>query len=405
MNAKLLPLLGALFFGLAYATADEPPSKPGESAAAGTSNAKPGDPPEPAASPAASTEKPSTAATPGESNGSLPAEKREKNPSEPSPEMLSRWIAQLDSDEYWTREDASKRLFRAGRAAIGALRAAADSEKLEVSSRAVAVLSRLLELEDPQAELAAETALEEIAEGRVTSAAARAESALESYRGSRQERALARLRQLGATIATRALPTGEIALVHITIGEGWRGDGDDLAALKRIPSLQRLSIYVESVDDDDVKHLASLKQLTDLELFGTAISAPALEKLAASLAPTRVDGRKGGLLGVQGSREAKGGGCLVTGVQQGSAADKAGLQPGDKIVKFEGAAVADFTSLTKLIATKGGGETVELEIERQSQTGDQIETETLHKKATLDQWKNQPLMNASYGDLEIIIGR
>ena len=104
-----------------------------------------------------------------------------------------------------------------------------------------------------------------------------------------------------------------------------------------------------------------------------------------------------------------GGGCLVTSVQADSAADKAGLQPGDMIKKFEGEKVDDFTNLTQLIgARKGGGETVELEIERQTQTGDKLEKQTLTKKATLDQWKGPPALSANQlipNDVQIIIGQ
>jgi hypothetical protein len=275
---------------------------------------------------------------------------------------------------------------------------------LEVSTRAVGVLARLLELEDPQIELAAETVLEEIAASRVTSAASRAESVLDGYRGSRQDRTLQKLRQLGATVTTYP-PTGEIALADITLGEGWRGTTADLAALKRVPSLQRLYIYAESVNDEAVKHLAPLKQLTALELFGTGIGDEAFDRLAKSLANTKIDRRKGGLLGVQGDVTVQGG-CLVSYVQSDSAAEKAGLQVGDLIKKFEGQPVTDFNSLTRLIATKGGGESVQIELERQTQVGDKIERQSITKKATLDRWKNRPTMSMNYNDdVRIIIGR
>jgi hypothetical protein len=323
----------------------------------------------------------------------------------PAPEKVRRWIEQLDSDEYWTREEASKRLFQTGAAAIESLAGAARSDKLEVSTRAVGVLARLLELEDAQIELAAETALEEIASSRVTSAASRAESVLDGYRGSRQDRTLNKLRQLGATVATQANSTGEIVFADITLGEGWRGTTADLAALKRVPSLQRLSIYSASVNDEAVKNLASLKQLTKLELFGTSISDDGFERLTKSLARETIDRRKGGLLGVQGDPTVQGG-CLVSYVQADSAAEKAGLQVGDLIKKFEGRPVADFTSLTKLIATKGGGDAVEIELERPTQIGEKIEKQTLTKKATLDRWKSRPTMTM-YNDngVPIIIGR
>ena len=67
-------------------------------------------------------------------------------------------------------------------------------------------------------------------------------------------------------------------------------------------------------------------------------------------------------------------------VQAGSAAEKAGLQPGDFITHFEGTPVADFDSLTKLISEKYGGDTVKLEVRR--------DNEMIKKEVKLGQWKN-----------------
>jgi hypothetical protein len=422
MMAKLWPLAAVVFLGLANADAVEPASQPVDSVASKEADQGTGSSSE---KPSASSQSSSSRNSPGYGRGygsggekrhdaePTPAGSSEKpagtpieEPLPPPTDEISRWIKQLDSDEYWTREDASKRLFRAGRAAVAALSEAARSPKLEVSTRAVAVLAQLIELDDPRIELAAESVLEEIAASRVTSAAARAETALEGYRGSRQERALARLRELGASVVATSFSNGDVAAVQITIGEGWRGNTDDLVALKRIPKLQRLSIYEGSVDDGALQHLLSLKQLTGLELFGTGISDDGLKELTKELANTKIDRRKGGLLGVGGDPTVRGGGCFVTTVQPGTAADKAGLQPGDVITKFEGKEVSDFTALTELISAKGGGETVELEFERQTQVGEKIEKQSFTRKATLDRWKTRMALNViQSGDLEIIIGR
>jgi hypothetical protein len=299
---------------------------------------------------------------------------------EPSPEKIRGWIADLDADEYWVREAATKKLHQAGRAALTALAAAGKSDRLEVSTRAIGVLSRLLDANDAKTELAAETALEEIAAGRVSSAASHAESALSGYRGSQQQRAVAKLQQLGAEARSVVLSSGDIGSVHISIGEGWRGTTEDLASLKRISSLQLLSIYVKTVDDEAVKHIVPLRSLTTLELYGAGISDEGAKQIAAALPAAKIDRRKGGMLGVAGQPGVVGGGCLVSMVQPGSAAEKAGLQAGDVITLFEGKPVADFDSLTKLIAEKVGGDTVILDIRR--------DNETVKKEVKLGQWKN-----------------
>jgi hypothetical protein len=323
-------------------------------------------------------------------------------PAEPSAEEIQRWIKQLDADEYWTREEASKRLARAGRGAVAPLAEAARCEKLEVSTRAIQALARFLELDDPSLELAAESALEEIAASRATSAAAHADSALDGYRGNRQERALARIRQLGATVMSSTLANGEIMLVRVTIAEGWRGVPADLAALRRVPSLHELSIYSQKIDDDGVKHLSTLKQLANLNLYGTGISDDGIARLKSALPATDIEWRKGALLGVHGDPNRLGGGGLVSAVRPGTAAHKAGLEPGDIIRKFDGKPVEDFIGLTNLIRTKGGGETVEIEFQRD--TGG-AEKETLKRKVTLDEWKAPvPSVSAEW-EGEIIIPR
>ncbi len=303
---------------------------------------------------------------------------------------MRNWIPTNSGFEKRQRRNCIRRA--AGRCPRWPLPAKATSSKSAHAQ--FGVLSRFLQANNAQTELAAETALEEIASGRISSSASHAESALAGYRGSRQERAIAKLRQLGAEANSITLSSGEIAPVRIAIDERWRGTTDDLASLKRISSLQALSIYGKSVDDEAVKYIAPLRSLTRLELYGTAISDEGAKQIAAALPAVKIDRRKGGMLGVGGQTGVVGGGCLVSMVQPGSAAERAGLQPGDIITHFEGKAVEDFDSLTKLIAEKSGGDTVKVDIRR--------DNETLKKEAKLGQWKNSTTFRGA-GEAQIII--
>lgn len=304
-------------------------------------------------------------------------------PAEPAEHAVQHWIANLDSDEYTVRELAARRLLEAGGQSIPALAQGVKSDKLEVSTRSTAILSRLLDSSVTEVELAAESALESIAADRATAAGERSYAVLRAYRESRQERALARMRQLGAVVAAGNLATADTVImagVQIELGDTWRGSNQDLAYLKRIPNLARLSVYLPQVDDAAVEHLARLTQLTSLELYGTRISDDGIKRLADALPYVKIDRRAGAMLGVMGQANVAGGGCRVSGVQSGSAAAKAGIRPGDLVIAFDGQEVSDFDGLTRLIATKTGGEKVEMEI---AQDGNRIK-----KQVTLGKWKS-----------------
>ena len=62
-----------------------------------------------------------------------------------------------------------------------------------------------------------------------------------------------------------------------------------------------------------------------------------------------------------------------------SAAASAGLQPGDVIVKYEGHPVRDFPSLVRLISQNNPGDTVTVQILRDS--------DTLLKQVTFGEWE------------------
>ncbi|TCS71664.1 serine protease DegQ [Sulfuritortus calidifontis] len=60
-------------------------------------------------------------------------------------------------------------------------------------------------------------------------------------------------------------------------------------------------------------------------------------------------------------------GALIAGVLRGGPADRAGIRPGDVLVKVNGKAVTDSTTLLGLIAALSPGQTANLEIQRRQQ--------------------------------------
>jgi putative serine protease PepD len=62
--------------------------------------------------------------------------------------------------------------------------------------------------------------------------------------------------------------------------------------------------------------------------------------------------------------EARGGGCQITEVAPGSAADQAGLRVGDVITALDGDRVTDLPSLTRAVRSKAVGDRVVIEFTR-----------------------------------------
>jgi S1-C subfamily serine protease len=94
-------------------------------------------------------------------------------------------------------------------------------------------------------------------------------------------------------------------------------------------------------------------------LLHAAVNAASIIFLAGSLAADAAAPR----LGVLG--EAHEGGCLVTEVVPGTAADAAGLKSGDVITAVNGEPVADIPSLTQIIRKRQLGDTVSVEFVRE----------------------------------------
>jgi len=83
-------------------------------------------------------------------------------PAKATPKQIAQWVKDLGADKYDTREEAVKKLAAAGKPVIAPVAKAAKGKALEVSTRAVAVLKKLLASEDAETKAAARAALEEL---------------------------------------------------------------------------------------------------------------------------------------------------------------------------------------------------------------------------------------------------
>ncbi len=298
----------------------------------------------------------------------------------PPPAQIAEWVAALGAPQYSQREAATRGLIEAGPAALEPLRKAIDSGDLEVSTRAIEVARAMLGGEDAAVTTAAEAFLQSLAEGDDPSLAHMAESTLDFHALGRAEAARAELEALGAEFTRTFLPTGQPG-PHVKLDSRWRGGSADLRLLSRVPGLLIVSLHGVKIDDAAVPILGRLRHAARIELYGTGVTEAQVAALAEKLPETTIEVRKGGKLGVGGQPNP--GPCLITQVQEDSAAEKAGVQVGDIVAAVDGQPVANFEALTDHVGERGPGEKVTLDIQR-GPPGEDVERLSL--TVELDAW-------------------
>jgi hypothetical protein len=296
----------------------------------------------------------------------------------PTPAEIATWIAQLGAPQYAQREAAARSLAAAGPPAVGPLQQAIMGTDFEVASRSVEILRGMLVADDAELASDAERRLEAAAVGG--SAVARvAESALEFHQAGLAAAARERLAGQGAVFRERLLAVGEHG-VEVEFNAAWRGGPEDWRLLPRLRGVVCVSVHGVPLDEAAVGALGRVRGVRRIDLFGTGAPEKAVAALVAGLPDTLVDVRKGGKLGVSSIVQA--GPCELSGVQPGSAADKAGLRQGDVIVAADGEPVASFEALTARVSRHGPGEVVRLQVQREGGgEGERFECEV-----RLDAW-------------------
>jgi len=274
---------------------------------------------------------------------------------------IAAWIDQLGAEQFAQREAASRSLAAAGRPALESLGAAVLRDDLEVATRALDIVRGFLASDDELLAGDAEKLLEAIAEGPDSAVSGLVNGALDFHHRGMTEAAREKLESLGAVITEGFLASGHRGL-QVTLNARWRGTSEDLRLLSRLQGVRLVGAFGVPLDAAAVAALGRLRGVESVQLFGTGIADDQLAALAAKLPATRIDVRKGGKLGVAGQPMV--GPCVITHVQEGSAAGKAGLQIGDVVVAIDGRPVANFESLTEQVGRHGPGDTIELELER-----------------------------------------
>jgi hypothetical protein len=354
---------------------------------------------------------------------------------EVSAEQVQQWVRGLDADEFATREAATDALSSCGLQAIAQLdQANLPAQNLEVVSRGMLVLQELALSDDAQIEDAARGLLEKLASSKNMAASDRASTTLTTLNQLRQSRAVEQLKKFNVRVSVSTTQIGLVLMQElptIEIGEDFSGTADDLkrlrfltdvrlvqlagekiddavlaqvaemkdleylrikwakisdagnAAIAKLPKSQHLSVLYSPITNAGAEALEQTQSLSSLRLYGTQITRPAAMKLNLALGGNdelgrKVDHRQGAFLGIGGDRHTRG--CEVTLVQPNSVAQKAGIQPGDVILRFAGEPVADFEALTVAIGKYKARDTVSFDLVRAG------ETEPRKIEVTLGEW-------------------
>jgi hypothetical protein len=337
---------------------------------------------------------------------------------------IDRWVNDLGHDQYLRRENANRKLVAIGTPAVQPLAAAMNTGDLEVIERAIDVITEIGFTKAPSDDGGAWDQLSRIATVGTGQKASRAQSALSEIRAHRATQALAALKSAGVTITTDkvfALSSPPQPRFVVTIGETWNGeleslqwlrwlDGIDNAQVKdkagsravieqvvKIPNLKSISFVDAIVDESSLEPLKELKRIeslefrysdlkdeygdliaslpirSSLELTRTGISKEVVESMQQTLSGLEIMYRQGGFLGVQcTSRDSVGTPtpCQITSVVPRSAAQKAGLLPGDIIVHVGTSEVRQFADLQQEINRHIPGDDIEVKLRR----GGQVKT-------------------------------
>jgi len=271
-------------------------------------------------------------------------------------------IAQLGDPRFQVREEATQKLEQAGVEAVESLLEAATGEKLEITCRAIRALGAMLDKSDDATFDASQQALEKLEGSANRSASRRATVALAAPTVAvrRWNRAMTRFKELGGWVKVneRSEQAGQAAQQagentvngNLMISRRWKGGDSGLIQIQRIvEALEDIGYIPENFPPVYV-------------IDGAPVTPQGLALLRQAIPGLRLEARGEARLGV--SFESGGRNCRVTGIERNSAAQRAGMRPGDIVVRYDGETLDGFGHLTDITRRHKVGDRVGLEILR-----------------------------------------
>lgn len=282
-----------------------------------------------------------------------------------TPADVANWIAELDSNRYLVREQATLRLAEAGAIALDSLLVAANGAAPEPADRAVWILRRVSQGKDrPLRRQALERLVQVKHRPQVVAAASMALAEI------RHDEAVDAIQRLGGRyVANESMVRyGPYVTPRVELDRNWRGGDAGLAHLRDLILVRQVIVIGAPISVEGLSHLQEVNGLMDLWLYGTKLEEADVAMVRTLLPQVNIDHRRGALLGV-GSNSPDGMGPAVVGmVTPKSVAEAAGIKPGDIIQKFQNQPVANFKALTTMIGQQQAGDEVTIHVLRGEQT-------------------------------------
>ena len=148
----------------------------------------------------------------------------------------------------------------------------------------------------------------------------------------------------------------------------WRGGDDGLKLAKDLSSVATLQIDSAEIGDGALAHFAKMPGLRHMQIRGGKFSREALRAFHRAKPEVAIMALGEGMMGVNGPFTGE---CQLNTVFPGSAANEAGIAPGDTITKIEGDEIRDFSELTIAVSTRKPGDKLKVIYNR---NGEELET-------------------------------
>lgn len=332
---------------------------------------------------------------------------------------LPYWAQQLSNPRFLRRESAERHLIQAGPDAVPLLVQTLRGADLETTRRVIGVLSRIAAEEQPAVTDGAYAALELLAKDGIGSKATIAATTLEDTGEARQLEARNRLTQNGIFVGEATVALGSqsaprmiarldsnwnqtpgslswlrwLTDVEFALIEGDAAQKSVLGAVAQMPDLKTLVIAECELDAESITALQSLKRLDAIELryvrlneemiqeltrlpirnavylMGNGVTNERVAQMQLEMPGVEINCRQGGFLGVV-CRDPRQRVCVVSNVLPDSAADEAGLVPGDVIIQIDDAKILRFEDLQAEINLHLPGDEITIRYQRNEEVVD-----------------------------------